>query len=223
MKVQWSYCLAKIGSGENYNPWQHSAARVAFRDGRCSVPNPTEDRLLKGVELSAKVFATITNQSIQRPSLWKMADWLPSAWKGAAEIEIWIFNTTSVCYCNPISLLSPLAPGLLQPEIPFFRLTPHSHLKSERKKSSCNPRCHVTVLPEDETTLLHQHPDHLKASPSTLQWMFLLLPHSKRTVNLTSSCNNGKYFQQISELIYSDPYRANFEKEKYINIQLRIG
>jgi len=46
-----------------------SLTKLRSGTGRCSVPNPTADRLLKGFEPSAKGFATITNQSTQRPSL----------------------------------------------------------------------------------------------------------------------------------------------------------
>lgn len=163
---------------ESYHPWKYSAARVAFGTWRCSVPNPTEDRLLKGFEPSTKGFATITNQSTERPSLWKMADWLLSGWKGVTEIEIWSSNSVSICYCNSISLLSLLAPGLLQPEISFL-LNPTLISEIRKETCSCNMWCPVTVLPEDQKyPPLHQCQDNWNALPSTQQWMFLLHLHS---------------------------------------------
>lgn len=81
---------------------------------------------VKSFEPSTKGFATITNQSIQSPSLWKMPDWLLSGWKGVAEIEIRSCNSVSICYCNSISFLSPLAPGLFQAEISCITY-PHTY------------------------------------------------------------------------------------------------
>lgn len=106
----------------------------------------------------------------------------------------------------------------------FFSLNPTLTSEIRKETCSCNMRCHAIVLPEDQKyPPLHQRQDNWNALPSTRQWMFLLHLHSTWTVNLTSSHNNGKHFQQLSELIYSDPYRANFEKEKRINLQLRIA
>lgn len=74
------------------------------------------------------------------------------------------------------------------------------------------------VLPEDLTQPpLHQRQDNCNALPSARQWMLPRHLHPTRTVNLTSSHNNGKHFRQLSELIYSDPYRGRFDKEKRIN------
>lgn len=206
---------------ESYHPWHSSAAGTCPAFGMGDGLFQTPQQGLKGFEPSTKGCATITNQCIQSPSLWKMADWLLSGWKAIAEIEIRSCNSISICYCNSISLLSPLTPGLLRFHVP---LTPHLYLKSGKKTRSHNMWHHATVLPKDpKYPPVLQHRDNWNALPSTQESMFLLHLHSTWTVNLTSSHNNRKHFQQLSKLIYSDPYRANFLKGKCINLQLRVA
>lgn len=145
---------------QSYHPWQYSAARAAFRTGGCSVPNPTEDRVLKGFEPSAKGFATITNQSTQRPGLWKMADWLLSGWKGVTEIEIQSSNSISIRYCNSISLLSPFTPRRLQPGISFFHLPLHLYLISEKELILVTGGVMLLCCLRTKNTPLYQYQDN---------------------------------------------------------------
>lgn len=195
-----------------------------FQDWETLCSKPRRRQGLKRLWAQCKRLCN-NNKSIHTETgLWKMTDWLLSDWKAVTEIEVRSSNSISIRYCNSISLLSPLTPGLLQAGISFFPL--NSTLISDIRKRtySCNRWCHAIVLSEDQ-----KYPPCTStriigiALPSIRQWMFLLHLHSTWTVNLTSSHNNGKHFQQFSELIYSDPYRANFEKEKCINLQLRIA
>lgn len=103
-------------------------------------------------------------------------------------------------------------------------LTPTHISKISEEAWSPNAWHRATVLPKDQThPPLPQQQDNWNALPSTRESVLLLHLHSTRAVNLTSSHNNGKHSRRLSELIYSDPYRANLLKEKCINLQLRVG
>lgn len=202
-------------ASREFSPQQYPAARVALGTRRCSVPSTVEDRPLKAFEPSTRGFATITNQS-HRDLVYKKR-----------LIDSWVPEKVSLKLKFGLIIPSPYATVI--PSVSFH----HSLLESyslQRLLFSLNPMLAseirknpvlatgCVVLPEDQTQPpLHQRRDNWNALPSAWQWMMLQHLHPTWTVNLTSSHNSEKHFRQLSELIYSDPYREHFDKEKRIN------